>query len=214
MGQKAGSIPTPVVRRLAKYLMHIQGLRKAGVEWVSSQTLAEALGLTSSTVRQDLSHLDISGISKRGYETATLEDVLQRELGGDVVWKAVIVGAGNLGCALATHVPFAKQGFDICGIFDANTRVVGKKVGRLTVQGMEDLPALVRKEAVDIGILAVPVEAAQQVAEQLVEAGVAGLLNLACAHIQVPEGVSVVDAHILENLQELSYLLHASRKKK
>lgn len=214
MSQNTGHIPTPVVRRLSKYLTRVQRLRKDGVEWVSSQELADGLGLTSSTVRQDLSHLEVSGISKRGYETVSLEGVLHRELGGDEGWKVVIVGAGNLGCALAMHGQFAKQGFDICGIFDSNARVIGKKVGRLVVQGMDALPSVVKKQDVDIGILAVPLEAAQDVADQLAAAGVQGLLNLAGAHIHVPRGVAVVDARILEDLQELSYILHTSRKRK
>jgi redox-sensing transcriptional repressor len=201
------------VRRLPKYLTYVRELREDGTEWVSSQELAGGLGLTSSTVRQDLSHLEISGISKRGYETKSLEDVLFRELGGHVTRPVVIVGAGNLGCALARHEVFRKLGFDVCGIFDAETKVIGRKVGSLTVGGMDDLPAFVREHRVEIGIVAVPAGAAQQVTDQLVAAGVPSLLNMACAHIHVPRDVAVVDARILENLQELSYILHANRKK-
>jgi len=208
------SIPSPVVHRLPKYLVQVQDLRREGEDWVSSRQLADSLGLTSSTVRQDLSHLDICGISKRGYDASMLESALQRELGAKKGWKAVIVGAGNLGRALATHDEFARQGFDIRGIFDANPKVVGKRVGKLVVRDVAEMPVAVKECAVDIGILAVPGAAAQEVADQLVAAGVTGLLNLSRAHPRVPENVAMVDARILESLQELSCLIHLKRRRR
>jgi len=183
------------------------------VEWVASQALADALGLTSSTVRQDLSHLAVSGISKRGYDARRLEEELRRELGGTTPWKVVIVGAGNLGCALAAHEEFAEESFDVCGLFDSSPRVVGRRVGRLTVQNMAALPGAVRARKASLGILAVPAAAAQEVADRLVSAGVRGLLNLARSHIHVPAGVAVVDARILEHLQELSCLVRLKHRK-
>ena len=154
-------IPVSVVRRLPKYLTHAQWLRQSGVAWVSSAELAEALGLTSSTVRQDLSHIDFSGISKRGYATAGLEASLAATLGADHEICCVVVGAGNLGRALAQHEEFSRQSFRICGIFDNNPALVGRKVGKLTVQGMGDLPGVVCGQDVDIGVVAVPHAAAQ-----------------------------------------------------
>jgi len=203
-------IPQSVVRRLPKYLTQAQRLREAGVEWVSSAELGESLGLTSSTVRQDLSHIDFSGISKRGYLTAGLEAALAATLGADHEICCVVVGAGNLGRALALHEEFARQSFRICGIFDNGAAVVGKKVGRLVVQPMDDLPGVVCGQDVDIGIVAVPHHAAQQVADRLILAGVRGLLNLTTAHLLVPRKVSVVDARVLASLRELAYALKIS----
>lgn len=207
---QAARIPASVVRRLPKYLTHAQWLRQSGVEWVSSAELAEALGLTSSTVRQDLSHIDFSGISKRGYSTVGLETSLATTLGADHEICCVVVGAGNLGRALAQHEEFSRQGFKICGIFDSNTALIGRKVGRLTVQGMSELPGVVCGQDVDIGVVAVPHAAAQQVADQLIVAGVRGLLNLTTAHIIVPRKVSVVDARFLASLRELAYAVKIS----
>jgi redox-sensing transcriptional repressor len=198
-------IPDAVVRRLPKYLTCSQRLRQAGVAWVSSPKLAEALGLTSSTVRQDLSHIDFSGISKRGYSTVGLETCLAVTLGADHEICCVVVGAGNLGRALAQHEEFPRQGFKICGVFDSSPAVVGKKCGKLLVQGMGDLPGVVCGQDVDIGIVAVPHVAAQQVADHLIVAGVSGLLNLTTAHIIVPKKVSLVDARFLASLRELAY---------
>ncbi|MEI6148702.1 MAG: redox-sensing transcriptional repressor Rex [bacterium] len=198
-------IPDAVVRRLPKYLTCSQRLRQAGVAWVSSPELAEALGLTSSTVRQDLSHIDFSGISKRGYSTAGLETSLAVTLGADHEICCVVVGAGNLGRALARHEEFARQGFKICGVFDRSATMIGRKVGKLLVQGMAELPGVVCGQDVDIGIVAVPHVAAQQVADHLIVAGVRGLLNLTTAHIIVPKKVSLVDARFLASLRELAY---------
>lgn len=204
------AIPAPVVRRIPKYLTVVQELRRQGEQWISSAVLAEALGVTSSTVRQDLSHVEVSGFSKRGYPAQRLEEALLRRLGGGLPRRVVVVGAGNLGCALVRHEPFREHGFHICGVFDANARVVGKRVGRLVVQPMSALGGWVKRWGVEIGMLAVPLRAAQEVADQLIAAGVRGLLNLSGARLRVPERVKVVDARVLDSLRELSCLLCAS----
>ena len=103
------AVPAPVLKRLTDYYATIQGLRAEGVEWVSSSEVADALGLTSSTVRQDLSHLNFAGVSKRGYETSGLETALARALGADKIWNMLVVGAGNLGRALALHQAFRRR---------------------------------------------------------------------------------------------------------
>ncbi len=205
MKKQVSKIPPAVVRRLPKYLAYAQELRRAGVPWVSSKMFGDALGLTSSTVRQDITHVDFEGTSKRGYSTAGLEAVLARTLGVDQKIAVVVVGAGNFGRALVLHDEFAKQGFVICGIFDSSPAVVGSRVGKLQVQPMSALTDVVCGRDVDIGIIAVPFAAAQQVADLLVLTGVRGILNLTTAHIMAPRKVAVVDARILLSLRELAY---------
>jgi redox-sensing transcriptional repressor len=200
-------IPQPVIRRLPKYLVHIQELHEDGVEWASSQDIADALGLTSSTVRQDLSHMDLKGISKKGYETSQLEAVLRQILGADMIHRVVIVGAGHLGRALAEHGAFAERGFEICGLFDQDPSLFGRRFGQAEVQDVSLLPERAQTVQVDIGIIAVPSTAAQDVADQLVSVGVKAILNLAYKHLKVPSDVTVVDARIMESLQELAYAL-------
>lgn len=204
---ESDQIPNPVIRRLPKYLVHVQELRDEGVEWASSQDIADALGLTSSTVRQDLSHMDLKGISKKGYEIIQLEAVLRQILGADVMHRMVIVGAGNLGRALAAHGDFGRRGFEICGLFDQDQKILGTKVGELEVKPMSELSRESERKRIAIGVIAVPTAAAQTVADQLVAAKVPAILNLAYKHIQVPEGVTVVDARLMESLQELAYVL-------
>lgn len=204
---RPGGIPTPVVRRLTKYLAHLQHLKDGDKKWISSQELAQALGLTDATVRRDLTHLDFSGKAQRGYEVDGLEKSLLKVLGLDVGSSAVVVGAGNLGRALALHEDFRRRGFRICGIFDSDPKLHGKKIGRLVVQSMGELADVVKKEGVGIGIIAVPATAVRVVALELISAGVRGLLNLACEHVNVPEDVLIVDARLVESLQELACMM-------
>jgi redox-sensing transcriptional repressor len=207
------TIPNPVIRRLPKYLVHVQELRDDGVTWASSQEIADALGLTSSTVRQDLSHMELQGISKKGYETSQLEAVLRQVLGADVRHRVVIVGAGHLGRALAEHGAFFERGFEICGLFDKDPSLFGRSYGNVRVTDVEELPKRAKEVSVDIGIIAVPSAAAQSVADLLAAAGVRAILNLAYKHIKVPPGVHVVDARIMESLQELAYALGKNRRR-
>jgi redox-sensing transcriptional repressor len=203
------TIPPLAVKRMTEYLAHARELCRNDEEWVSSSGLAETLGLTSSTVRQDLSHVEISGTSKRGYSTEGLVQVLTSALGVDQQWRSIVVGVGNLGRALAQHREFERQGFNICGVFDSDHDKVGTPVGELTVCSMTDLKAYVSVHEVKIGILAVPASAAQDVANQLVAAGIKGLLNLTITHISTPRDVAVVDARVAASLLELSYAIKA-----
>ncbi len=205
-------LPQPVIQRLPKYLTHLRELRADGVEWVSSQGMATVLGLTPSTVRQDLSHLDLSGSPKRGYATETLESALRQELeGGAGTQCLVIIGAGLLGRALALHGGLQTHGFMSCAIFDNDPAVIGESVGTMKVQDVNDLPEVIRCDEIALGVIAVPAEAAQAVADTLVLAGIKGILNLAPTHVRAPSGVTVVDARLLASLQELSYLVRARR---
>lgn len=201
------SIPPPVVQRLTKYLAHVQQRCSEGVEWVSSVELAQTLGLTSSTVRQDLSHVDFYGVSKRGYATEGLRRVLADMLGADKTWRMVVVGAGHLGQALVQHEEFQRRGLSICGIFDNDRKKIGAKVGKLTVQAMNCMPTYVSGNAIEIGVIAVPALAAQYVADLLIASGIRGILNLSLAHIISPKHVPIIDSRIIANLLELTHAI-------
>ncbi len=213
MSSSKKSIPPSVIKRLPKYFSCVQTLNTTGVKWVSSTELADLLGLTSSTVRQDFSCLDFSGISKRGYEVTGLQKMLTGILGADTIWKVVIVGAGNLGRALALHEEFVRRGFEIVGIFDADKKKQKMHVGNLEILPMSKLPSVVDKHGVGMGIIAVPSEAAQTVADLLVSSGIKGILNMSMCHIIVPKRVSVTDSHIVASLQQLSHCVLFSCKK-
>jgi redox-sensing transcriptional repressor len=205
-------IPPSVIRRLTKYLAFVQGLRAAGVEWVSSRDLAQILGMTSSTVRQDLSHIDFCGISKKGYATEGLQKVLAAVLGADTTWRMVVVGAGNLGRALALHEDFSRRGFIISGVFDSDRQKIGKKIGRHVIRHVRELPSFLGRKGADIGIIAVPAPAAQGVADLLIASGVRGLLNMALTHIVVPREVPVIETRIVASVMELSHAIRVASR--
>ncbi|MCE9614356.1 MAG: redox-sensing transcriptional repressor Rex [Lentisphaerae bacterium] len=204
-------LPGPVLRRFPRYLTHVRELKKVQQQWVSSREIAETLGLTTSTVRQDMSHLDLTGVSKRGYEVNRLEQVLGDTLGAHTEHRNVIIGAGLLGRALALHADFGEHGFKTVAIFDSDPKVIGRKVGPLTVRPMTLLKRMVRDQKVDIGVIAVPAQAAQMVSDQLVAAGIRGILNLAHTHLHVPKTVVVVEARILARMQEIAYAIRKRR---
>jgi redox-sensing transcriptional repressor len=205
-------LPGPVLRRFPRYLTHVRELKKANQQWVSSREIAETLGLTMSTVRQDMSHLDLTGVSKRGYEVNRIEEVLGETLGARTVHHNVIIGAGLLGKALALHADFEEHGFRTVAIFDSARSLVGKRVGALVIRPMSQLRSIVRDQKVDIGVVAVPAASAQSVANQLVEAGVKGILNLAHTHLHTPRTVVVVETRILSRMQEIAYAIRTRRK--
>ncbi len=196
-------IPSPVIRRVSKYLIHIERLEEKGRKWVSSKDLADALGLTRSTVRMDVSYLRVSGVSKRGYAVEKFRKTVAKFLGVHKGCKVIIVGAGNLGRALALHKAFAQKGFKIGGIFDSDSGLLNEKVGSLRIRSMDTLSQVVRRQKIRLAIIAVPAQAAQEVADKLVQAGVRGLLNLACADLIVPNSVAVIESRIAMDLREL-----------
>lgn len=196
-------IPNPVMRRLSKYLICLERLKRKNREWVLSKELAGVFGLTPSTVRMDVSHLGVSGVSKRGYAVEEFRKTIANFLGVHKGCKVIIVGAGNLGRALALHEAFAQKGFKICGIFDSDSGLLNEKAGSLCIRSMDTLSQVVQRQKVRLAIIAVPAHAAQEIADKLVKAGVRGLLNLACADLIVPNAVTVIESRIAMDLSVL-----------
>jgi redox-sensing transcriptional repressor len=125
----------------------------------------------------------------------------------------VVVGAGNLGRALALHDEFQRRGFNICGIFDCDARKIGKKIGRLTIQNVRAIPTVVRNNRIDVGVIAVPAAIAQSVADILIASRIRGLLNMAQTHVVSPRHVPVVDVRIVASLQELAHSISRMRRR-
>ncbi|MBN1672809.1 MAG: redox-sensing transcriptional repressor Rex [Kiritimatiellae bacterium] len=204
-------IPAPVVQRLPEYLWFVRRQRDEGQQWVSSKRIARGLALSESTVRQDFSFLPISGRARRGYDVARLDDVLSAMLDVKTEKRMVIVGAGNLGRALAQqHHDFRRFGFRAFSLFDIEPGVIGQKIGRLAVRSMDRLAAYVQRESIDVGVVAVPPLAAQRVTDALVLAGVTGVVNFAPTRVVVPRKVRVVHAYLLSQFLVLSYWMGVS----
>jgi redox-sensing transcriptional repressor len=203
-------IPEASVARLPVYLRALHGLAEGGSTTVSSEALAAAAGVNSAKVRKDLSHLGSYGTRGVGYEVQELVGHISTALGLTQRWSVVIVGVGNLGHALAGYGGFASRGFRIAGLLDADPARVGEVISGVAVQHMDDLADVVRTGGVSIGVIATPAEAAQEVCDRLVAAGVTSILNFAPAVLQVPSGVDMRKVDLSIELQILSF--HEHRK--
>jgi redox-sensing transcriptional repressor len=181
----------------------------AGLRTLASGSIAEAVGVHPDQVRKDLSHLATRGVRGVGYDVDALIAETSRILGLDEERTVVLVGAGNLGRALAAYEGFAPQGLRLVAVLDVERSVVGTRVGGLTVEHLEALPSIARREQVDMGVVAVPAPAAQGVVDAMVVAGLRAVLNFAPVHVRVPDGVAVRRVDLSTELQMLSF--HRSR---
>ena len=200
------------VRRLSVYSRCLVQLEEDGVKTVSSQELAARFHLNSAQVRKDLAYFGEFGIRGIGYDAASLRAEIQKILGLDREWKVVLVGYGNLGSALFHYRGFTRQGFRVAAIVDDDPAKIGRTVDGLVILGVGELPRIVRGQAIQIGVIAVPAEGAQPVADRLVAAGVRAILNFAPARLKVPREVRLQNVDLSIELEHLSFhLTHGGR---
>lgn len=199
------SIPGPTIKRLTHYLREAERLQSSGETQVSSGQLGRSLGFSDTQIRKDLSHFGQFGQAGIGYRLEPLVENLRSILGKDRVWRTAVVGAGRLGQAIMSYGPFAKQGFEICAVFDDADRIVGSEVGGHRIRPMADLESVVRDRQILLGIIAVPREAAQAVADRLVDAGVLGLLNFAPTRLEVGDRASIASIDVSSRLERLAF---------
>lgn len=204
------SIPEATVARLAIYLRALVGMGEIGVATVSSESLARAAGVNSAKLRKDLSYLGSYGVRGVGYDVSLLTDQINRTLGLHEDRAVALIGLGHLGRALAGYAGFASRGFRISAIVDADPAVVGSRLRGLRIEHVNDLAAIVGRERIAIAVVAVPVSAAQDVCDRLVEAGVTSILNFAPTVLNVPPQVDVRKVDLAAELQILSF--HDNRK--
>jgi redox-sensing transcriptional repressor len=209
-GAAERGIPDATVARLPVYLRALTTLADQGSNVCSSHQLASAAGVNPAKLRKDLSYLGSYGTRGVGYDVEYLRYQIARELGQTQDWDVVIVGVGHLGSALSTYRGFTTRGIRIAALIDTNPARVGKKVGGITVQPLTALAKIVRRHSIAIAVIATPAEAAQDVADALVAAGVTSILNFAPAIVTVPDGVDVRKVDLSIELQILAY--HEQRK--
>lgn len=200
------SIPTATIARLPIYLRGL-GDVPPGQTTCSSDELAASAGVNSAQVRKDLSYLNVSGVRGVGYSVDELREQLSTALGLKQGYAVAVVGAGNLGTALSNYGGFARWGFTVAGVFDIDDAKVGREVGGHLVRPLADLEEIVRQRNIAIGIVATPAQAAQQVADRFVAAGLRSILNFAPTVLQVPDGVSVRRVDFSTELQILTFHL-------
>jgi redox-sensing transcriptional repressor len=203
-------IPDATVARLPGYLRTLSRLAEDGVLSVSSEELASAVGVRSSQLRKDLSHLGSYGVRGVGYEVEMLALEISRALGLSTDWPVAIVGMGNLGRALSSYSGFVTKGFRIVGLFDDDPAVEGEVVLGVPIRPLSGLREAHAAEPIAIGVIATPASAAQVVCDALVDAGITSILNFAPSVLSVPDDVDVRRVDLSTELQILAF--HAQRK--
>lgn len=201
------AIPDIVIGRLPIYLRALNRMIQEGQEYTSSHELGERLGISSAQIRKDLSHFGEFGKQGTGYHVEYLYQQIRHILHVDHEWAMAVVGVGDLGRAIAHYRGFVPRGFRVTCLFDADPAKIGEQIGDLQVLPLEALHDEIRRQGVKVAMLAVPAEAAQQVANMLIQAGVRAILNYAPITLAVPPGVHVQYIDPVAHLQHMTYYL-------
>lgn len=200
-----------VIRRLPKYYRYLMELKKNGVKRVSSNELGQKMGLTASQIRQDFNCFGGFGQQGYGYNVAELCEEFKKILGLDRQYNMVVVGAGNLGQALANYSGFEREGFFIRAMFDVNPRLIGMSIRGIEIYDVDDLRSYAASHNIDIGVICTPKEKAQEVAELLVSCGIKYIWNFAPIDVVLPNDVIVENVHLSDSLYILSYRINATK---
>ena len=209
---EAKQISKAVIKRLPRYYRYLGELLEDNVERISSNDLSKKMRVTASQIRQDLNNFGGFGQQGYGYNVKYLYTEIGKILGLDTVHPMIIVGAGNLGQALANYVEFEKRGFKLVGIFDVNPVLEGIAVRGIEIQMISDLPFFLKENNVEIAILTLPKNKAIDMADILIENGIKAIWNFAHVDLDTPDGVIVENVHLSESLMTLSYNLSQYRQ--
>ena len=205
-------VSNAIIRRLPRYRRYLGYLQTKGIKKISSNELSEMIGYTASQIRQDLNTFGEFGQQGYGYEVDKLYREINKILGLDREYKTVVVGVGNLGQAITNYTYYYKIGFNIIGLFDVNPRIIGNVINDVEVLDCADLEDYVSREGIDIGIICVNRENAQQVADSLVAGGVRGIWNFAPIDLVVPEDVALESVHLSDSLHALSFMIKSKEE--
>ncbi len=200
-------IADSTVRRMSLYLRFLEEFETAGLTTVSSDELAARGGTTSAQVRKDLSFFGSFGKRGLGYQVSELTQNMRRILGLEHEWRVIIVGAGKIGAALAQYEGFQQRGFHVVGLYDSDPAKIGRELHQLRVRAMDSLAEDNREQAVDIAVIAVPAAAAQRVVDQVVAAGISGIMSFAPIQLHVPADVTLNTVNMAMELERLSFAL-------
>ncbi len=200
-------IPDIVISRLPKYLQTLHQIKDENIYTISSTELGERIGISAAQLRKDLSHFGEFGKQGTGYNINILIEELESILKVDRPWNIVIVGAGDLGSALARYQGFSRFGYNILNIFDNDPEKIGKRIGNFIVEDSNKMSKRVALSNVKIAMITVPASVAQQVTDQLISAGVQAFLNYAPIILHVPDGIRVQYIDPIRQIQRMTYYL-------
>lgn len=198
-------ISRAVIKRLPRYYRYLGELKEEGVERISSSELSSKMKVTASQIRQDLNNFGGFGQQGYGYNVNYLFNEIGRILGIDRKNNMIVIGAGNMGQALTKYTSFRSYGFDIIGVFDVNSNLIGKSINGIVVRDYSEVSSFVRNNQVDIAVLTVPKEAAGNIAEYLVQLGIRAFWNFAYTDLRLGPGIVVENVHLSDSLLRLSY---------
>ena len=207
-------ISKAVITRLPRYYRYLGELLESGVERISSNELSTRMKVTASQIRQDLNNFGGFGQQGYGYNVKYLYTEIGKILGIDRQHNLIIIGAGNLGQAIANYANFEKRGFMIKGMFDINPRLIGLVVRVIDIRGVDDLEQFIKDNDVQMAALTIPKTKAPELADRLVNAGIKGIWNFAHLDLNVPEDVVVENVHLSESLMRLSYRVCSMQDRK
>lgn len=206
--EKKKNVSMAVIKRMPKYYRYLGELVKNDVDRISSKELGEKIGFTASQIRQDLNNFGDFGQQGYGYNVKELHNQIGTILGVGKEYNAVLIGAGNIGQAIANYSRFTDIGLGITAIFDANPKLVGMRIRDVEIKDIDELKEYLEENTIDMGILCVPRINAQKVCDILVNGGVKGIWNFAPIDLHVPETVKVENVHLSESLLTLVYQMN------
>lgn len=212
MEHQQKKVPAIVIKRLPRYYRYLGELLKQDVKRISSGALSEKMNVTASQIRQDFNYFGGFGQQGYGYSVENLYQEIGNILGLHDGYKTIIVGAGNLGHALANHSAFEKRGFKICAIFDRDKQVIGQKINNIEVLSEELMEQYVRDNNIDIAILTLPKTAVQATADKLAECGIKGFWNFSYAELKMDKPIAIENVHLSDSLMTLSYKIKRDSK--
>ena len=210
---KHEKISPAVIRRLPKYYRYLGELNKVGVNKTSSRELSDMTGFSASQIRQDLNNFGGFGQQGFGYDVGNLRNEIAKILGLDKKYKIIIVGAGNIGQAIANYTGFYEADYEVVALFDKNPKLIGMSIRNALIMDFDDIEDFLNKEHIDIAVICTPKSVSQQVAEQLVQCGIKAIWNFAPKDLKMPEEVYVENVHLNESLFSLTYYYNKMKEK-
>ena len=206
------NISQVVISRLPRYFRYLGDLKDEGFERISSGELSKRMNVTASQIRQDFNHFGGFGQQGYGYNVNYLYEEIGKILGLDKRHNLIIIGAGNLGQALANYMNFEKRGFFVKGIYDNKESLIGSKVRDMTVMDTSEIPSFIKKNNIDIAVLTLPKQGATEIAKTLIDGNIQGIWNFAHVDLDVPDSVYVENVHLSDSLMKLSFKIHENEK--
>lgn len=210
--EKNGRISPAVIRRLPKYYRYLEELKRKGVCKTSSRELSDMTGFSASQIRQDLNNFGGFGQQGFGYDVENLHNEIGKIMGLDKKYRVIIIGAGNIGQAIANYTGFYEEGYEVAALFDKNPKLIGLSIRNGVIQDIDEIESYLQREKIDMAVICTPKSVCQQVADRIVSCGIRAIWNFAPTDLKMPATVHVENVHLNESLFSLTYYYNKLNK--